>query len=56
MRDHDEKRRSARPLPAAEKPDPSNVVPFPAGRRKPAASPEDALFDLDDFDPGPGAA
>lgn len=33
------------------------VVPFPPPRRKPAGpTAERVLLDLDDFDPGPGAA
>lgn len=34
----------------------TKVVPFPAGHRKPVERPHRVLFDLDDFDPGPGAA
>lgn len=33
-----------------------NVVPFPAGWRKPAVRRENVPVELDEFDPGPGAA
>ena len=39
-----------------ERRDDVKVVPFPGTRRAPAAGPERALRDLEDFDPGPGAA